>query len=254
MLKRHAPSPAMVVAIIALVISATGVTWAATSLPNNSVGTAQVRDNSIRSGDIRDGNVRHVDLGKNSVHGDNVGDNQLGGREILESNLGQVPSAVAAVNAERLAGRPSTDWISVDQIRPFRVALSFGEKVEFVSNGPVGLEANCRQNITPQGQDELTLLAVTREDGSFMQGDTPHSGPGVGSNFLDTDTPEDNRTMGGIVTTQAGEGQPAADDDIDTGFVAGPNGEYIGVDETTMYAIHVGGSDCLLVGFAHISG
>lgn len=134
---------------------------------------------------------------------------------------------------------------------PFAVKLSFGQKSEFVSNGSVGLEADCRENISGD-QDELRMLAVSHVDGSFMQGDTPHSGPGVNSNYLTPATPEDNRTMGGIVSAGPTPNEPAADDDIDTGFVAGPNGEYIGVDETTMYALRVGGSDCLMVGIATV--
>jgi hypothetical protein len=254
MLKRHAPSPAMVVAIIALVISATGVTWAAATLPNNSVGTAQVRDNSIRSGDIRDQNVRHVDLGKNSVHGDNVGDNQLGGREILESNLGTVPSAVAAVNAERLAGRPASDYISQDEIRPFRVRLAFGQKVEFVSNGPVGIEAQCRENVAASGNDQLRLLGVSRAEGSFQEGNDDHAGPGLGSDFLTPATTEDNREFAVLTTINANPDAPAAANNIDNGFVAGPNGEWIGLDmEQVMLGVRVGDSDCLVVGVAAIS-
>jgi hypothetical protein len=254
MLKRHAPSPAMVVAIIALVISATGVTWAAATLPDNSVGTAQVRDNSIRSGDIRDGNVRHVDIGQNAVHGDNVGDNQLGGREILESNLGQVPSAVAAVNAERLAGRPASDYISQDEIRPFRVRLAFGQKVEFLSNGPVGIEAQCRENVNASGADQVRLLGVSRAEGSFQEGNDDHAGPGLGSDFLTPATPEDQREFAVLTTINANPDAPAAANNIDNGFVSGPNGEYIGLDmEQVMLGVRVGDSQCLVIGTATFS-
>ena len=41
MLKRIKPSPAMAVALLALFVSLAGVSYAATSLPRNSVGTAQ---------------------------------------------------------------------------------------------------------------------------------------------------------------------------------------------------------------------
>jgi hypothetical protein len=261
------PSPSMAVAIVALVVSASGVTWAATSLPNNSVDSDTIVDNSVRSRDIRTDQVKLSDINRNAVAGEEVVDNTLTGDDVFEQSLGTVPFAeqastaqravdadfaTRAADAQQLGGRSPGAFVTTDQVVPFRVRLSFGQKVEFISNGPVGLEADCRQNITGSGQDELRLLAVTREDGAFMQGDTPHGGPGVQTSdpFLDRDTIEDERTMGGLVSISSAPDQKAADDDIDTGFVAGPNGQYIGVDETTMYALRVGGSDCLLAGLA----
>jgi hypothetical protein len=253
-LKGYRPSPAMVVAVIALVVATTGVTWAATSLPRNSVGSAQVRDNSVRSGDIRDRNVRAADIGTNAIQGRHVGDNQIGGNEILESDLGQVPSAVAAVNAERLAGRPASDYINNDQVRPFRVRLAFGEKVEFVSNGPVGIEAQCRENVAPAGNDQLRLLGVTRTEGSLMEGNDDHAGPGLGSDFLTPATLEDQREFAVLTTVNANPDAPAAANNIDNGFVSGPNGEWIGLDmEQVMLGVRIGDSHCLVVGVAALS-
>ncbi len=264
-LDRFRPTPSMAVAMTALVISASGVTWAATSLPDDSVDSSTIKNNSVRSVDIRNGQVKRSDVNRNAVAGEEVLNNTLTGDDIFEPSLAEVPLASNADRADHAANadqaheaafaedlRPSgaAQFWSKRELVPLNVELSFGQKVEIVRNGPVALEADCRANITTAGQDELRLLAQTTEDGSFMQGDTPHSGPGVGSDFLNTDTPEDNRTMGGVVTTAAGEGQPAVEDDIDTGFVAGPNGDYIGIDETTMYGLNIGGGDCLLVGYA----
>jgi hypothetical protein len=261
------PSPSMAVAIVALVVSASGVTWAATSLPNNSVDSDTIVDNSVRSRDIRTDQVKQSDINRNAVAGEEVVDNTLTGDDIFEQSLGTVPFAqrsgeastaqravdadfaTHAADAQRLGGRPPGAFVTSDEVVPFKVRLSFGQKVEFISNGPIGLEADCRENISGD-QDELRLLGVTSQDGAFMQGDTPHSGPGANSDTLDTDTPEDNRTMGGIVSLGPNPNATAVDDDIDTGFVAGPNGEYIGIDETTMYALRLGGGDCLLVGLA----
>jgi hypothetical protein len=271
-LRRFVPTPSMAVSIVALVVAAGGVSYAAATIgsgdvKNNSLTGKDiknltgkdVKNNSLRSPDVRglrgrdvsDGGLTGADIADGSLGGADLGANTVGGDQILESSLGAVPSATDALNAQQLGGRPAGDYITNSVIRPFRVTLQFGEKKEFLTNGPIGLEADCRANISGN-QDELRILAVTRENGAFMQGDTPHSGPGVSSDTLDITTPEDNRTMGGIVSTPAGDGQPAADDDIDTGFVAGPNGQYIGIDETTMYALKVGGSDCLLVGLGVI--
>ena len=56
------PSPSMAVAFVALVVSLGGVSWAALTLPRNSVGTAQVRNNAITSGKVKDASLRSRDF------------------------------------------------------------------------------------------------------------------------------------------------------------------------------------------------
>ena len=77
-LTRRLPSPAMVVASIALTIALGGTAWAAT-LPRNSVGTAQLKRNAVTSIKVRN--------------------NSLGGADIHELRLGRVPSALRALSA-----------------------------------------------------------------------------------------------------------------------------------------------------------
>ncbi len=227
-------------------------------IKTGAVGAAEIRRNAVRAAEIATNAVRSAELAANSVGTSEVDDDSLTGNDILESSLGQIPRAgqadfaTRAGDASTVGGIPASSIVTTNQVVPFRVALSFGQKVEFISAGPVGLEADCRANISGN-QDELRLLARSTTTGAFMQGDTPHGGPGVGSDFLTPGTPEDNRTIGGIVSTAGGADQPAAEDDVDGGFVAGPNGEYIGIDGHTMYALDVGGSDCLLVGVAIVS-
>lgn len=74
-LSRFRPSPAMLVAIIALVVAASG---AAVALPG---------ENRINSGDVRNNSLRGVDLKNNKVTG----------RDVRESSLRQVPSAANGV-------------------------------------------------------------------------------------------------------------------------------------------------------------
>ena len=55
-------SPAMIVALIALVFSLAGTSYAVTKLPSNSVGTAQIKNSAVTSQKIKDGSVAPVDL------------------------------------------------------------------------------------------------------------------------------------------------------------------------------------------------
>jgi hypothetical protein len=47
MSRLHAPSPAIVVAIVALVFAASGTAVAVTKLPKNSVGTSQIKNRAV---------------------------------------------------------------------------------------------------------------------------------------------------------------------------------------------------------------
>lgn len=89
-LARHRPSPAMIVAVIALFVSLSGASYAA--LKFNSVGPKQIRKNAVRSPkvkdntlqgiDLRDGTVALVDMGSNSVDGSKVVDGSLTGADV----------------------------------------------------------------------------------------------------------------------------------------------------------------------------
>lgn len=70
------PSPAMVVAVIALVIAMVGTGYAASLLPKNSVGTKQIKKNAVTSAKV-----------KNKT---------LIGKDINLNKLGTVPSANVA--------------------------------------------------------------------------------------------------------------------------------------------------------------
>ena len=56
------PSPALVVACIALFIALGGTSYAVTQLPKNSVGTKQLKKNAVTSQKIKDGAIDQADL------------------------------------------------------------------------------------------------------------------------------------------------------------------------------------------------
>lgn len=53
----RAPSPALVISLLALFVALGGTTYAATSLPKNSVGTRQLKRNAVTSPKIKKGAV-----------------------------------------------------------------------------------------------------------------------------------------------------------------------------------------------------
>jgi hypothetical protein len=97
---RRRPSPALVISIVALVVSLGGVAFAATKITSKNVV-----DNSLKSIDLKNGKgVKGVDVVANS----------LTGAAISESSLGKVPSAAqadSAANSDKLDGIDSAGFI-----------------------------------------------------------------------------------------------------------------------------------------------
>ena len=79
LVRRYLPSPAMVVACLALLVALGGTSYAASQLARNSVGT--------------------IHLKRGAVTGVKVRSNTLTGTQINESRLGRVPTAASAATA-----------------------------------------------------------------------------------------------------------------------------------------------------------
>lgn len=56
------PSPATVIAVIALVVALGGTSYAAVTLPKNSVGTAQLKNNAVNSLKVANGSLLKADF------------------------------------------------------------------------------------------------------------------------------------------------------------------------------------------------
>lgn len=59
---RYRPSPAMIVACVALVLSVAGTSYAAITLPAGSVGTAQLKDGAVTSAKVKNGTLVLADI------------------------------------------------------------------------------------------------------------------------------------------------------------------------------------------------
>jgi hypothetical protein len=95
-LSRRLPSPAMVVACIALIVALGGTSYAAIKLPANSVGTKQLK--------------------RGAVTGPKVSGNTLTGAQINEATLGKVPTAAKADQATS-ADRASLSRLHYQQLQ-----------------------------------------------------------------------------------------------------------------------------------------
>jgi hypothetical protein len=138
---RRRPSPALVIACIALFVSLSGVSYGVATgfidsreIRNNSITTKDVRNNTLRTFDIRNNEVRGFDIRNSTIQGRDVAFNTLTGADITESSLGQVPSAAAADNASAVT--------VLKTVAPTTVAEG-AVPVTLAAHGPLTLTAAC---------------------------------------------------------------------------------------------------------------
>ena len=106
----HRPSPAMIVAVIALVVAASGTAVAASSLVSG--------DNLIK---------------QRSLSGNRLRNHTLTGRQINLARLGRVPSAGVASNANQLGGQSPSAYASAGGLSYMTPSLLSGWTNGFTS-------------------------------------------------------------------------------------------------------------------------
>jgi hypothetical protein len=144
-LLRRRPSPALVIALIALFVSLSGVSYGVATgfidsreIKNNQVRSLDIRNNEIRSRDLRNNEVRGLDIRNSTIQSRDIAINAVTGEDVKEDTLGKVPSAMLADSAGS-AG-------SVGGVTMRRIAYSAATGTDFVEVLNVGglkLEARC---------------------------------------------------------------------------------------------------------------
>ncbi|HZQ63938.1 MAG TPA: hypothetical protein VFA66_01765 [Gaiellaceae bacterium] len=61
-IRRYRPTPAMIVACLALAVALAGTSYAATALPRNSVGVLQLKNNSVTAAKVKNGTLLRADF------------------------------------------------------------------------------------------------------------------------------------------------------------------------------------------------
>jgi hypothetical protein len=150
------PSPALVIAVLALFVALGGTTYAVQRLPKRSVGPAQLRTDAVRNKNIKAGAVSRSKIRRKAVTADQVGTDALLGRNILESSLGKVP------DSDKLDGQDSSKFVRGTRIDRF--TLGSGQSQLFFSFGSVTLTASCQ--IGPPG-DQAKVEITSGQAGNF---------------------------------------------------------------------------------------
>ncbi len=94
------PSPALVIACIALFVSLGGVSYGVATgfidsreIKNNEIRSGDLRNNEIRTRDLRNNEVRGIDVRNSTIQSRDIAINGVQGVDVREDTLGKVPSA-----------------------------------------------------------------------------------------------------------------------------------------------------------------
>src|SRR5262245_12752383 len=138
---RRLPSPAAVIAIVALVFAVSGV---AVALPGkNSVGTKDIKKNAVTAAKVKDGAITTAKIGNDAVTG----------AKVDEATLGTVPSASTAATATKATSAETA--VKATEATKAATATTASNSVEFEGRTltqvrPVAVGT---KNETPEGLD-----------------------------------------------------------------------------------------------------
>ena len=206
---RHRPSPALVIACLALFVSLGGVSYGVATgfidsreIQNNTIRSADLRNNQIRTFDIRNNEVRGFDIRNSSVQGRDVALNTLTGADISEQDLGEVPSATAADTA---ANATTVGGVTVQK---FHYAAPAGSDfVQLFELGGLIVQARC--NAGPALEVTARTLAgnsdIVSTVGTISDGDPDFDG---GEQYTVINDPTQDDVAGASVSYAGADARP----------------------------------------------
>jgi hypothetical protein len=167
---RRRPSPALVISLIALFVSLSGVSYGVATgfidsreIKNNEIRSLDIRNNQVRSRDLRNNEVRGRDIRNSTVQGRDIALNTVTGEDVREDTLGKVPSALLADTATNANG------VSTLKIVPVTTMVEGAAPVTLATHGPLTLLGRC----DPSGAaTEASLAVTTTEDNSTAGGES----------------------------------------------------------------------------------
>ena len=129
---RLRPTPATLIALLALFVSLGGVSY---GVATGYIDSREIKNNStVRSKDLRNNEIRGLDIRNSTVQGRDVAISSIGGEDIRESTLAEVPSAERAGTAGAVDSLRAIGARTIAQGAPVNVLLTYG---------PLPLTASC---------------------------------------------------------------------------------------------------------------
>jgi hypothetical protein len=183
------PSPALVIACVALFVSLGGVSYGlakgsidSREIKSNTIRSKDVRNNTLRTFDIRNNEVRGFDIRNSTIQGRDVAFNTLTGNDVAENSLGKVPSATTADTAT--SANTANSVATLKTIAPTSLAEG-AAAVTLATHGPLTLTGACEADgVTTEAKLRVqTTEANSAAGGSgpTVSADNPVIAPGDGA-------------------------------------------------------------------------
>ncbi len=120
---KRRPSAPMVVSLVALFLSLGGVGYAATALPRNSVGNAQLRNNAVTAGKIKPSTIGAKRLASEGVTYTKIHPGAVGK---VRANLNQLQARLASTcaNGSAVGGVDINGKVTCNPTAPPRVSIA----------------------------------------------------------------------------------------------------------------------------------
>ena len=167
-MKLRRPSPALLIACLALFISLGGVSYGVATgfidsreIQNNEIRSLDIRNNQVRTRDLRNNEVRGIDIRNSTVQGRDLALSTVTGEDVNESTLGKVPSATAADSA---TSATTAGGVSTLKVIPQTSMAEGAAPVTLATHGPLTLSATCEPGMA--GTTNAGLTVDTTEDNS----------------------------------------------------------------------------------------
>lgn len=146
------PSPALIIACIALFVAMGGVSY---GFATGAVGTREIKNESLRGTDIRNGTLTTKDIRNNEIRGADIRNSTIGGRDVAldtlggndikESTLGQVP------DSSRLGGLDAASFVRKEAPGFTGIALNPGW-AQTTDSAPAGYDVDANGYAHLQGR------------------------------------------------------------------------------------------------------
>jgi hypothetical protein len=168
---RRRPSPALVISLIALFVSLSGVSYGVATgfidsreIKNNEIRSLDIRNNEVRTRDLRNNEVRGIDIRNSTVQGRDIALNTVTGDDVREDTLQKVPSALLADSATTAGSVSSLKIISQTTVAESALPVTLA------THGPLTLIGKCEPGA--DAPTEARLAVQTSEDNSTAGGET----------------------------------------------------------------------------------
>lgn len=150
---KHRPSPAMVIAIVALIVALGGTGYAAIKLPANSVGTAQLKKDAVTSLKVKNGSLLAGDFKAGQIPAGPEGPaGSPGGAGPAGPFPDALPSGKTVRGAYNIGGTAAAAGALANSSISFVYAFATAPTVKIVLQGAAA-PAECSGNATfPQAQ------------------------------------------------------------------------------------------------------